>query len=442
MLRVPDGTVVHDAGRRGARRPGRRRHPRSWSPAAAGAASATPRWPTPARKAPGFAAARRARRGPSTLVLELKSVADVGLVGFPSAGKSSLIAALSAARPKIADYPFTTLVPNLGVVQAGDDRSRWPTCPGLIPGAATGKGLGLRVPPPHRALRRAGARGRHAPPWSPAATRSPTSRRSRPSWPRTAALADRSRPRLVVLNKIDVPDARELADIVRPDLEASAAGRSSRSARRPARGCASSTFALAARGRRRTAPASPPSSRPGSCCARRPSTTPASPSSATRRPDGAFVVRGARPERWVRQTDFDNDEAVGYLADRLARLGVEEELAKAGRRRRRRGHDRRRHLRLGADPAGRHARPSRSPRGLGGRGTDAGSTRRTASAPSERLAAKKARRTPYELSGETWTDATSQRDLPDDAGVSGPRATRVRRSRAPAGWWSRSARPR
>ena len=112
------------------------------------------------RKAPGFALLGEPG-DEIEVVLELKVVADIGLVGFPSAGKSSLIASISRARPKIADYPFTTLVPNLGVVTAGETTFTVADVPGLIEGASDGRGLGPRLPAPHRALRRAGARARH-----------------------------------------------------------------------------------------------------------------------------------------------------------------------------------------------------------------------------------------------------------------------------------------
>ena len=95
------------------------------------------------RKAPGFALLGEPGEAVDA-VIELKSIADVGLVGFPSAGKSSLIAAMSAARPKIADYPFTTLVPNLGVIRSGDIVYTMADVPGLIPGASAGKGLGVQ----------------------------------------------------------------------------------------------------------------------------------------------------------------------------------------------------------------------------------------------------------------------------------------------------------
>ena len=166
------------------------------------------------RKAPGFALLGEAG-DELEVVLELKIVADIGLVGFPSAGKSSLIAAISRARPKIADYPFTTLVPNLGVVSAGEVTFTVADVPGLIEGASDGRGLGhdfLRHIERCAAIVHVVDTATMEPGRNPVEDLDIIER----ELARYGGLEDR--PRLVALNKIDVPDGREIAEMVVEEL--------------------------------------------------------------------------------------------------------------------------------------------------------------------------------------------------------------------------------
>jgi GTP-binding protein len=287
---------------------------------------------TTKRKAPGFALlGTPGFEGEVTL--ELKTIADVALVGYPSAGKSSLIAAMSAARPKIADYPFTTLHPNLGVVEAGDHRFTVADVPGLIEGASEGKGLGLEF---LRHVERCSALLHVLDCATLEPGRDPISDlevilgelAAYPVPEGQVPLLER--PQLIALNKIDVPEARELADFVRGELEARGY-RVFEISTVSHEGLRQLGFALGdiVDEARREAAATPAGPR----IVMRPKAVDAQ-DFVVRAEGGTYGttyrVLGTKPERWVAQTDFTNDEAVGFLADRLAKLGVEDQLVRAG----------------------------------------------------------------------------------------------------------------
>jgi GTP-binding protein len=330
-LAVPVGTVVHDADGEtliDLDTPGMRFVAAPGGQGGLGNASLA----TTKRKAPGFALLGT-DGFEGDIKLELKTVADIAFVGYPSAGKSSLIAAMSAAKPKIADYPFTTLHPNLGVVESGEIRFTVADVPGLIEGASEGKGLGLEF---LRHVERCTALLHVLDCATLEPGRDPISDldvilaelAAYPVPEGQLPLLDR--PQLIALNKIDVPEGHELADFIRPELEArgyrvfeiSAVSRA---------GLRELTFALAElveadRAVKALIPTVP---------------------RIVIRPRAVnevdFVVRveggtygdvyrvlGEKPQRWVQQTDFNNEEAVGFLADRLAKLGIEKELFNKG----------------------------------------------------------------------------------------------------------------
>ncbi len=285
------------------------------------------------RKAPGFALLG-VPGWKGAITLELKTVADVALVGYPSAGKSSLIAALSAARPKIADYPFTTLHPNLGVVQAGESRYVIADVPGLIEGASEGKGLGLQF---LRHVERCSALlhvidcATMEPGRDPLTDLDKILAELRAYQVPEGQTPLTDRPQMIALNKVDVPDARELAEFVKAELEqrgykvflVSAASHE---------GLRELNFALASvvkQERANREALAPARARITLMQARRDESKFQVVKDQDH--DGPFFrIIGAKPERWVAQTQFGNDEAVGYLGDRLNKIGIEDALIRAG----------------------------------------------------------------------------------------------------------------
>ena len=265
---------------------------------------------TSTRRAPTFA--ERGEPGEeSWLRLELRLLADVGLVGFPNAGKSTLVARISAARPKIADYPFTTLVPNLGVVRLGDDSFVVADIPGLVAGASEGKGIGHRF---LRHVRRAALLVFFVD--LAAMDRDPIDdvdvlRAELEAFDPELA----SRPSLVVLSKVDAGQARldEATERYPEALPISAVSGEGidELKRRLAAGVERSREQLTpSLGYVRHVVREDPLS--------------------VRRQDESWLVTSSRVERAVAITNMENEESVERLQKKLLAMGVERELERAG----------------------------------------------------------------------------------------------------------------
>lgn len=268
------------------------------------------------RQAPNFA--QKGEPADRVLAkLELKLLADVGLVGLPNAGKSTLISAMSAARPKIADYPFTTIVPNLGVASVGDDSFVIADMPGLIEGAHKGTGLG------HQFLKHI-ERTRllvHVVDVFPIDESDPMAnyhlieaelrQYSEEIW---------ARPRFIALNKIDLIPAERLAELESQFAETgrrlfaiSAATGKGVDPLKEALGAELATI--------------PP---PETVVVIRPEPADMEQFWEVVEVEGGFRVQGRRVERMVAMTDLGKEEAVRYLHRRLTRMGVIEKLREAG----------------------------------------------------------------------------------------------------------------
>ena len=256
------------------------------------------------------------------LRLELRLIADVGLVGLPNAGKSTLLAALTAARPKIADYPFTTLEPNLGVMDLGLDDQRRPTIadvPGLIEGASHGAGLGhafLRHVERTRVLVHVVDGSSRDPEWDHQVIRDELEAHD----PR---LLDK--PMLVVFNKLDLADARAALSAFEASMDraglpvvavSASEGEGLDGLRAAIAGMLPSAEELA----------EPPE--PSGVVVHRIDAL--ADGFAVSREGDAYRVRGRRIERIAAQTDFEVEESAERFQRDLARLGIDEELLRQG----------------------------------------------------------------------------------------------------------------
>lgn len=263
--------------------------------------------------------------------LRLKLIADVGLVGFPSAGKSSLIARLSAAKPRIEAWPFTTLTPHLGVMRAGDVGEAVDVVladvPGLVEGASEGKGLGHRF---LRHIERCAALVHvlDTMPFDPDRD---------PIRDLEVVLAELEahepslleRPAVVALNKVDLPDGRAMAELVRAPLEQRGWEVLEVSAV-TGEGLDALRWRLAelvVRAREREEHEAETTDEVVIRMAEEDRGF-----EVGRDDAGRYVVTGPRVERWVQMTPLDNREAARYLQGRLRRAGVERALVEAGAR--------------------------------------------------------------------------------------------------------------
>jgi GTP-binding protein len=277
------------------------------------------------RKAPGFALLGEVGEE-KVIELELKSIADVALVGYPSSGKSSLIAAMSSAKPKIADYPFTTLTPNLGIVMAGEERFAVADVPGLIEGASEGKGLGLDF---LRHIERTKVILHVIDMAIIESDRDPLTDYNKiehelSCYASATGNIDK-KPRVIALNKMDVTDTDAMYEIVKPKLDKLGVPYFTISAATH-KGLEQLKYYLAKLVKELRADEE---IKAGERVVLRPVQREKH-AIKVEKIGAYFRVTGDKPESWIRQTDWTNDEAIGYLAERFMKAGIEDKLAELG----------------------------------------------------------------------------------------------------------------